>query len=78
MQTTLQPLTTDPRFVVVHSTDRAVPDAVVHDGHAFCPTCDARLRLDETLEGIPTGVEYQLHYVDEHVLPAIRYEETSL
>jgi hypothetical protein len=64
----------------VTSTDPAVPDALLDDSERFaiCPACDARLRLrwwDDT--GESTGIEYQLHYINEHVLPAIRYEETG-
>jgi hypothetical protein len=70
---------------IVTSSDPATPEARVEQGHAICPACDARIRLDETATGASptghderlTGIEYQLHYYEEHTKPAIRYEETA-
>lgn len=64
--------------LTVTSTDPMVPDAKIFDRHAACERCGALIYLPALdHDGKPNGDEYQLHYLHEHVLPDIRYEETS-
>lgn len=58
-----------PRVV---SADTATPDARIEANHALCPSCDARVLLQSR-----SGLEYQLHYYNEHTKEADRYWETA-
>lgn len=68
----------------VESNDPAIPTARIDqtgDTPAAACDCGAMIRLEARRFGSATaeldGVEYQLHYITEHIMPAIRYEETA-
>lgn len=67
--------------LVVTVDAKDIPDAPInYDGDrpaAECPKCDAKVLLWGYDNTPPDVSAYEEHYVQEHILPAIRYEETS-